>query len=220
MNDDLNTDHYINNDIVPVKIGGNAERSFDYMPSGPLQNALNSLLSTAIQYEKLADTAVRNASTKVKFVTNKNILSDFDLILIVDNHQGKLKEPNLLDAACDVSDAARKITAQYKVDASLLVAKCMSTLIPNAEHLSNILITLVEELRLFGEGGHSEKSTEEVLEMKDEFQAAYGHIQMNLADQIEELEKASIELALGADAGLKNLVDKLNLQMQVNDASN
>lgn len=212
------TDDYPIRDIVPVKISDHIEWSSSDIPSGPLTDSLSFLFSTATQYEKLTDTVVRNASAKVHLVTNKNIQNDFELILIVDNNQDKLKDKNLLAAACDVTDAGRYITAQYKIDAQLLVAKLINTLIPNAEYLNDILVIVAREL-CFCQNVQSGKSIEEILKINYELRTAYRHIEMNLADQIDVLEKELIELALGANSALKNLMDKLSLQMQVNDAT-
>lgn len=218
MTDDMITDDYSIKDIVAVKISDHAELSSCNIPSGPLADTLSFLFYTASQYEKLTDTIVRNASAKVHLVTNKNIQNDFELILIVDNDLDKLKDKNLLDAACDVTDAGRKITGQYKIDAPLLVAKLINTLIPNAEHLNDILTIVASEQRLC-QNGQSEKSIEEILKMNYELRTACRYIEMNLDDQMDVLEKELTELALGVDSALKNLVDKISLQMQVNDAA-
>lgn len=212
MTDDLSDALFVA-DLVPSEIVGNLKSSCLWA-SGQLQDSLSYLLFTAVRYNRWTDDVVCNASTRIERATNQKITTDFNLIKIVDDHPECFASPDNLNAACDVCEAARNLTAHYKFEASQLVDKLVFKLVPNVDHLNELLITLSRQLRLSDDDDVA-KGKEELLKMTHELQEANRFIENNISAQLNVFEESMNKTALTVNDKLKNLADKLQVLCQL-----
>lgn len=149
----------------------------------------------------------------IKRVTEEKIINGGSFTDITDKHMDLLRETDKLNAACDLADMARDISAHYKSDASNLFAQVVDTLIPNSNHLNDVIVTLTKKLD--NRGDLNEQDRVELLKLTQEIEAANENIETNFGEQKDALEKRITELGLGVDAELEKLANKLKTALQL-----
>lgn len=205
-------------DLVPSEIVGNLKSSCLWA-SGQLKDSLSYLLFTAVRFNRWSDDVVCNASTRIERVTNQKITHDFDMIKVVDDHPECFASPDNLNAACEICEAARNVTAHYKFEASQLVDKLEKKLVPNVDHLNEGLIFLSRQLRL-SDDRDVEKGKEELLRMNRELQEANRYIESNIVAELNVFEDDMDKLGTRVNDELNDSANKLKVlcQLPVDDA--
>lgn len=185
--------------------------------SDPRQESFKSMMDTVFRYNGWTNELVFNASKGIKRIAKEKIIHGLSFTEITNKHMDLLRDADKLNGACGLADMARDISNHYKSEVSNLFAQLVDTLIPNSKHLNDIIVIFTNKLNI--PGIVNEQDREELLKLTKEIEEANKNIETNFGEQMDAFGKRITELALGVDAELKNLEDKLKviLQLPTND---